>query len=70
MVNRKVMIFNFLVWREILNYLCRLCDYSVTLTVESLRRVQDMTKKKVHFHELDLLDKTGLQALFKKVRTD
>jgi UDP-glucose 4-epimerase len=33
---------------------------------ESLRRVQDITKKKVHFHEADLLDKASLQALFKK----
>lgn len=35
---------------------------------ESLRRVEELTGKKVEFEEMDILDKAALQGLFEKVR--
>lgn len=37
-------------------------------TAESIRRIEKLLGTSVEFHELDLLDKPGLDELFKKVR--
>lgn len=35
---------------------------------ESIHRIEKLLNASVEFHELDLLDKAGLEALFQKVR--
>lgn len=35
---------------------------------ESIRRIEKLLKTSIEFHELDLLDRPGLEKLFKKVR--
>ena len=35
---------------------------------ESIRRIEKLLDTSIEFHELDLLDKHGLENLFKKVR--
>lgn len=43
-------------------FLCPL--YTSSLYIESLKRVEELTGKKVEFVELDLLDEPGLKKLF------
>lgn len=38
--------------------------YTSSLYIESLKRVEELTGKKVEFVELDLLDEPGLKKLF------
>lgn len=35
---------------------------------ESIRRIEKFLHTNIEFHELDLLDRPGLEKLFKKVR--
>lgn len=35
---------------------------------ESIERIEKLLNTSIDFHELDLLDKSGLEKLFKKVR--
>lgn len=35
---------------------------------ESIQRIEKLLNTSIEFHELDLLDKAGLEKLFKKVR--
>lgn len=35
---------------------------------ESIRRIEKLLDTSIEFHELDLLDRPGLEKLFKKVR--
>lgn len=42
--------------------------YIWVIILESLRRVQTITDKKVYFHEVDLLDKPALKAVFEQVQ--
>lgn len=35
---------------------------------ESLKRIQEMTKKKIIFYKIDIRDKTALLEVFKKVK--
>lgn len=35
---------------------------------ESIRRIEKLLDTSIEFHALDLLDKTGLEKLFRKVR--
>lgn len=53
---------------EMLNsgYECVVVDNLVNAHTESLKRVEEITGKKLEFHQVNLLDKEALSSLFKK----
>ncbi len=48
-------------------FLC-LCGWGEGDVPESLRRIEKFLNTQIEFHELDLLDKPGLEKIFKKVK--
>jgi UDP-glucose 4-epimerase len=57
---------------ELLNagYEVVVVDNLINSKVESLRRVQELTSRSLTFHQVDLLDKPGLEAVFAEAPVD
>eukprot|EP00301_Raphidiophrys_heterophryoidea_P010562 c1572_g1_i1.p1 GENE.c1572_g1_i1~~c1572_g1_i1.p1 ORF type:complete len:370 (+),score=85.37 c1572_g1_i1:51-1112(+) len=52
------------------NYEVTVVDNLSNSSEECLKRVEELAKKKVTFHKVDLLDKEGLEAVFKSAKFD